>query len=131
MARQLYPTKSVLEACQNIARDEAKIFSKFDAVKGYHQIPLDEKSKGLTTFITPFGRFRYEKAPLGICSMSEHYERRMNESLENLSNIVNLSIAFTLKTSTVMLVMFGHFCNVVETKEFIFPRKNLCLHKGR
>ena len=88
MARELYPTKSVLKACQNITRDEAKIFSKFDAVKGYHQIPLDEESKDLTTFITPFGRFRYEKASFGICSISEHYERRMNESLENLSNIV-------------------------------------------
>ena len=63
VARELYPTKSVLEACQNIARDETKIFSKFDAVKEYHQIPVDEESKDLTTFITPFGRFRYEKAP--------------------------------------------------------------------
>ena len=75
VARELYPTKSVLEACQNIARDEAKIFSKFDTVKGYHQIPLDEESKDLTTFITPFGRFRYERAPFGICSISEHYDR--------------------------------------------------------
>ena len=90
VARELYPTKSVLEACQNIARDEAKIFSKFDAVKGHHQIPLDEESKDLTTFITPFGRFRYERAPFGICSISEHYKRRMNESLENLSNIVKI-----------------------------------------
>jgi len=90
VARELYPTKSVLEACQSIERDEAKVFFEFDAVKGYHQIALDEESKDLTTFITPFGRYRYERAPFGICSISEHFERKMDESLENLSNIVKV-----------------------------------------
>ena len=39
------------------ARDaKAKYFTVFDALKGYHQCPLDEESQKLTTFITPFGR---------------------------------------------------------------------------
>ena len=32
---------------------EAKVFTTFDALKGYHQCPLDEESQLLTTFITP------------------------------------------------------------------------------
>ena len=56
-----------------------------DAVKGYHQCPLDEKSQLLTTFITPFGRFKYLRAPYGISSISEHYNRQMDEAFTGLS----------------------------------------------
>ena len=37
----------------------AKVFAVFDAQHGYWQIPLDEESVLLTTFITEWGRFRY------------------------------------------------------------------------
>ena len=34
-----------------------KVFSKLNANLGYHQICLDEHSKKVCIFITPFGRF--------------------------------------------------------------------------
>ena len=43
-----------------------KHFAVFDALKGYHQIELDDESKNLTTFLTPFGRFRYLRLPFGL-----------------------------------------------------------------
>ena len=45
-----------------------------------------EERKHLTTFLTPFGRFRYERAPFSINSISEHYNRRMSEELHDLPN---------------------------------------------
>ena len=54
-------------------------------MKGYHQCPLDPDSQLLTTFITPFGRFKYLRAPYGICSISEHYDRRMAEAFVGLT----------------------------------------------
>ena len=57
-----------------------------DVLKGYHQCPLDEDSQKLTTFITPFGRFKYMRAPYGICSISEHYNRRMDEALAGMKD---------------------------------------------
>ena len=38
---------------------DAKYFSVFDATSGYWQIKLDEESSLLTTFNTPFGRYRF------------------------------------------------------------------------
>lgn len=46
---------------------------------------MDEESQLLTTFITPFGRFKYLRAPYGIASISEHYNRRMDEAFAGLS----------------------------------------------
>jgi len=37
----------------------------------------DTDSQELTTFITPFGRYKYLRAPYGISSIAEHYNRRM------------------------------------------------------
>ena len=44
----------------------SRCFAVFDALHGYWQIPLDEESKPLTTFITEFGRYRYLRAPMGL-----------------------------------------------------------------
>ena len=46
----------------------AAVFSKLDANSGFWQIPLSEESKSLTTFITPFGRYAFNKLPFGMSS---------------------------------------------------------------
>lgn len=53
-----------------MALEDAKYFTVMDAMKGYHQCPLDEKSQALTTFITPFGRYKYLQAPYGLLSIA-------------------------------------------------------------
>ena len=53
-------------------------------MKGYHQFPLDQESQFLTTFITPFSRIKYLRAPYGVSSISEHYDRCMAEALAGL-----------------------------------------------
>ena len=68
---------------------EAKVFSKLDANSGFWQIPI-EKSRHLTTFITPFGHFCFNKMPFGICSTPEHFQQRMNEILDNLPGVLCL-----------------------------------------
>ena len=83
--RERYQSSTPAQAVADIAADNAKIFTKLDAMKGYHQCPLDEESQLLTTFITPFGRFKYLRAPYGISSIAEHYNRRMDEAFAGLT----------------------------------------------
>ncbi|GBM72629.1 Transposon Ty3-G Gag-Pol polyprotein [Araneus ventricosus] len=66
----------------------AKIVSKLNANSGFWQIPLDKKSSYLTTFITPFGRFRFQRLPFGIASAPEHFQRRMCQMLEGIPGTI-------------------------------------------
>ena len=91
--RERYQSPTLAQAVADIATSNAKF-----AVKGYHQCPLDEQSQLLTTFITPFGRFKYLRAPYGISSISEHYDRRMAEAFAGLT-VLSMILLYTTVTS--------------------------------
>ena len=60
----------------------ATVFSSLDASSGYWQLPLSEESSLLTTFITPFGRYRFTRVPFGISSASEIFQRVVSTLLD-------------------------------------------------
>ena len=47
---------------------KAAYFSKYDAAHGYRQIPLDEESQILMTFIIQWGRFKFLRGTMGVVS---------------------------------------------------------------
>lgn len=65
----------------------AKLFSVLDARDGFWHIKLDEESSYLTTFNTPFGRYRWKRMPFGISSAPEVFQRRMCEVVEGLKGV--------------------------------------------
>ena len=58
-----------------------------DAVKGYWQVPLDEKSQNLTTFITPYGRYKFLRAPMGLTSSQDEYCFRGDEAIQGNNRV--------------------------------------------
>jgi len=66
---------------------KAKIFSTLDAKDGFYQISLDEASSKLTTFWTPFGRYRYLRMPFGVSLAPEEFERNLQEKLSDLEGV--------------------------------------------
>ena len=54
-----------------------------DAWNGYHSVPLQESDRHLTTFITPFGTYRYTRAPQGYLSSGDGYNRRFDAILSS------------------------------------------------
>ena len=66
----------------------ATIFSKLDANSGFWQIPLAKESRLLITFITPYGRFCFNKLPFGILSAPEVFQHHMNDILCGLPGVL-------------------------------------------
>ena len=83
--REVHPIPKVDETLAQLAG--ATLFSKLDANSGFWQIPLEEESRLLTTFITPFGRYCFNKLPFGISSAPELFQRRMNTILDGLEGV--------------------------------------------
>jgi len=69
---------------------EAQFFTKLDANSGFWQVPLSKESARLTTFITPYGRYCFNRLPFGISSAPELFQRRMSTALEGLEGVVCL-----------------------------------------
>lgn len=65
----------------------AKIFSTVDAKKGFWHVVLDEPSSKLTTFWTPFGRYRWTRLPFGIAPAPEIFQMRLLEVIEGLKGV--------------------------------------------
>ena len=84
--RETHPLPKVDETLAQLSG--AKVFSKLDANSGFWQIPLAKKSRPLTTFITPYGRFCFNKLPFGISSAPEHFQKRMEKILQGLPGVV-------------------------------------------
>ena len=84
--REVHPLPKVDETLAQLTG--AKVFSKLDANSGFWQIPLSQPSRLLTTFITPMGRYCFNKLPFGISSAPEHFQRRMSELLTGLQGVL-------------------------------------------
>jgi hypothetical protein len=65
--RPTHPTRTPYDAVAEID-SEIRFFTSFDAVNGYYQIPLHPSSQHLTTFMTPWGRYKFLRASMGLCS---------------------------------------------------------------
>ena len=95
--REFYQLESVDETLSKLGKD-CNVMSKLDANSGYWQIPLDEESQLKATFITPFGRYCPTRAPFGLTSMHEIFNKRLDGIIEGLDGIVK---------STDDLLVFG------------------------
>lgn len=70
---------------------DAKFFTLVDAKKGYWHLPLDEPSSYLTTFGTPFGRFRFTRLPYSLIASKDISQKQLDSALEGLSGATGIA----------------------------------------
>lgn len=80
------------------SRDEIELllkgksyFTVLDMKDGFHQIELDHNSSLLTTFITPFGKYKYNKLPFGLRVSPEIFQKY---NMQIFGDIPNVGIYF-------------------------------------
>ena len=79
---------------------EARVFSKVDLASAFWHLELNEESSKLTTFSTPYGRFRWLRLPFGLNVSSEIFRKRLNQELLGLEGVRYIAddILFTVPT---------------------------------
>ena len=69
----------------------AKYFAIVDSTSSFFNHKLDEEYSKLTTFGTPFGRYRYLKMPMGASLSSDVYQYKVDGHLEHIENCVAIT----------------------------------------
>jgi len=82
--RQTHHTQSPFHQASSVPHNTKKTVC--DAWNGYHSIPIREDDRDLTTFITPWGRYRYRTAPQGYLAAGDAYTRRYDEIISEIPN---------------------------------------------
>ena len=121
--REHYPLPTIEDVATRL--HGAKVFTKLDVRSGFWHIMLDNASSYLTTFNTPFGRFRWRRMPFGIRSVPEVFQRRMHELIEGMPQVEVIADDFVVvrKGDTIEEANSDHDKNLVA-----FLR--LCDEKG-
>ena len=83
--RDFHPLPSVEYTLGKIG--SSRVFTKLDANSAFWQRKLSNKSKLITTFITPWGRHCFERLPYGISTGSEQFQKVMESKLEGLEGV--------------------------------------------
>jgi hypothetical protein len=82
LLREFHPTTTVEDIMQRCGK--SKFFTVLDANQGYFQLKLDDHSRALTAFNTPFGRYQYKWSPMGITSAPELFQRIFGDIFEGI-----------------------------------------------
>lgn len=85
LKRNHYPLPTIDDILPDLS--QARCFSVLDAKNGFWHVQLDDESSFLTTFSTPWGRYRWLRMPFGISPAPEEFQRRMDIALEGLAGI--------------------------------------------
>ena len=70
---------------------KAKVISMSDATSGYWHVPLDLASSLLTTFSTPYGKFRWLRLPFGLKIASDIFQERLDSVLVLVPNTAGIA----------------------------------------
>ena len=89
LKRSHYPLPVIEDILPEL--NDVKVFSKADLKDGFLQIQLDEESSKLTTFQTPWGRYRYLPMLFGISPAPGYFQRKLAQNLEGLNGAYKIA----------------------------------------
>jgi hypothetical protein len=85
LKRPHYPFNTIEEILTEV--DNAKVFSVVDLKKGFMQLELTKESSKLTTFWTPYGKYKFKRLCFGLTSSPEYFQMMIYRHLHDLEGI--------------------------------------------
>ncbi|CAG8800349.1 12058_t:CDS:1, partial [Dentiscutata erythropus] len=74
-----YPLPRVDDLLETFSK--ARWFSSLDLLSGYWQLPVNEKDKEKTAFVTSCGTYEFNVMPFGLCNAPASFQRLMDKIL--------------------------------------------------
>ena len=71
-----FPVPRIDNCIDNIG--QAKYVTKFDLLKGFWQIPLTDRAKEISAFVTPDRLYQYKVMPFGMKNLLAAFQRLIN-----------------------------------------------------
>ena len=75
--RRPYPIPKIQDMLMNL--EGFQFATSLDLNMGYYHIELSPKSKELCTIVLPFGKYEYQKLPMGLCNSPDVFQEKMSE----------------------------------------------------
>ncbi|GBL84994.1 Retrovirus-related Pol polyprotein from transposon 17.6 [Araneus ventricosus] len=63
------------------------VHKMLDLKEGFWQVPLDKDSAELCTFNSPFGRYKFNRLPFGICSAPEVFQKKNQKLFGDIKGV--------------------------------------------
>lgn len=83
--RERYLMPTIDELAARLAN--SKVFTTIDCSQAFWSIPLHEDSRKYTCFITPYGRYIFNRLPYGLNTSTEIFQRNIKEKLAGIPNV--------------------------------------------
>lgn len=127
--RETHHTPSRFHQARLVAHGTKK--SALDAWNEYHSVPIHQDDRHLTTFITPWGRYRYKTAPQGYIASGDGYTRRYDEIVAHIQNKTKCIDDVLLWANSIEDSFFRLHSGWIFADEMALPstQKIFCSHK--
>ena len=76
-----WPIPNIQQTLQRLGTLKPKVFGLIDFTAGYHQTPLDPKSREFTAFITSSGLYQWTRVAMGLKGAGPYFQRSMSSKV--------------------------------------------------
>ncbi len=111
--RQPYPIPHIQDMLMNL--EGFQYATSLDLNMGYYHLELSPESRELCTIVLPFGKYEYQRVPMGLCNSPDIFQEKMNELFDGL-DFVRAYI------DDLLCLTKGTFADHLEKLERIFIR---------
>ena len=77
-----FPISRIADCIDQIGN--AKFVSTFDMLKGYWQVPLTQRVREISAFVTPSGLYQYKVMPFGMKNAPATFQRMVNKLVRDI-----------------------------------------------
>ena len=111
--RKPYPIPKIQDLLMKL--EGFSFATSLDLNMGYYHIELTPNSKRLCTIVLPFGKYEYQRLPMGLCNSPDIFQEKMSDLMQGLEFV-------RAYIDDLLSITHGSFEDHLEKLELIFQR---------